>query len=279
MIGHRIVLAAIAAVVLFAVAPEASGGGGTPISTCGQVVTTNAFLTTNLGPCPGSGIVVGASGITIDLKGFVVKGDRSGHDGVSDTGSFDKVTLKNGVVRNFFDGVFATGDDVTISNLVASGNLNMGIQVLGGASTSVKSSSSSGNGFDGIDICCTGASPSVTATTVAGNGSFGIFIEGASASVRSSVVTGNGGDGIRIFGASASIKSSTVSGNDLDGVSVDGDAAKLVGNRMEANGYPAGASDGNGVGIVVTGFTTGPVGSNVARGNDDPAECAPASLC
>jgi hypothetical protein len=28
-----------------------------------------------------------------------------------------------------------------------------------------------------------------------------------------------------------------------------------------------------------TGYTVAPVGANVARGNDDQAECVPASLC
>lgn len=58
-----------------------------------------------------------------------------------------------------------------------------------------------------------------------------------------------------------------------------GDAAALQGNGADGNGFPAGASDDSGLGIEVTGFTTAPIGTNVALGNDDPAECNPASLC
>lgn len=58
-----------------------------------------------------------------------------------------------------------------------------------------------------------------------------------------------------------------------------GDAAALQGNRADGNGFLAGASDDFGLGIEVTGFTTAPIGTNVALGNDDPAECNPASLC
>lgn len=73
----RLLLIAVGVAVLVAVAPEAQGKGGTPITACLQTVTTNAVLTHDL-YCPGSsGILVGASGITIDLKGFVIRGTAS----------------------------------------------------------------------------------------------------------------------------------------------------------------------------------------------------------
>ena len=78
----RASLAAVAVLVLVVVvAPEATGGGGTSITSCGQTVTTSAVLTQNLN-CTGSGVIVGASGITIDLRGFTIQGDR----GVGDYG-------------------------------------------------------------------------------------------------------------------------------------------------------------------------------------------------
>jgi hypothetical protein len=44
--------------------------------------------------CPGQdGIVVGAAGITIDLKGFTLRGDRTGgNHGISDEGGYGRVT-------------------------------------------------------------------------------------------------------------------------------------------------------------------------------------------
>ena len=54
--------------LIVVVAPEATGKGGTLITTCGQTVTTSAVLTQDL-VCTVSGVIVGASGITIDLKG------------------------------------------------------------------------------------------------------------------------------------------------------------------------------------------------------------------
>ena len=44
----------VALVLVVVVAPEATGGGGTPITSCGQTVTTSAVLTQNL-ICTGFG--------------------------------------------------------------------------------------------------------------------------------------------------------------------------------------------------------------------------------
>src|SRR5262245_33779269 len=141
MRAHRIVLALLCALVPLTVTAEASSGGGTPISSCGQTVTTNAFLTQDL-YCPGSrGVWVGASVSTIDLRGFTLRGDRTALAyGVDDSAGYGKVTVKNGVVRDFADGVVGNGADFfTTSNVAAVGNVQIGIAIAG-ASASVKSS-------------------------------------------------------------------------------------------------------------------------------------------
>jgi hypothetical protein len=270
-------LAALAALVSIGAVSEGRAGGGTPITSCGQVVTTSAFVTKDL-VCTGtSGIVVGASGITIDLKGHIMRGDRSfPHFGIDDSGAFDQVTIKNGTVSNFAYGVFAdTGsDDVSVSKVLVSGNNGYGI-FLSGASVKITSSTASGNHIDGIFV--DGTSASISSSIVVGNGTHGIVVGGASATIKSSTASGNGIDGMFVGGISAKIESSTASGNGRNGIVVTGDAARIKANRAEANGF--GAADLVGAGIFVTWPTIAPVGTNVARGNDDPAECAPASLC
>ena len=291
-------LAALVAVMLVVVAPEASGAGGTPITACGQVVTTNAFLTQDM-YCPGtSGVVVGADGITIDLKRFTLRGDlSSSHYGVDDSGGHDGVTVKNGVVRNFSLGVNGDGaDKFSVSNVVASGNAFTGVAVLGvhatvqsttadgnqavgifvrGASGSVKSSTASGN-IIGIDV--EGDGTSAQSSTADGNGSAGFDI-GDNVKLQSVIASGNNGYGISAFGNSVSIKSSTVSGNGAEGIIVTGDAATIKGNQANGNGFSNSVSDLAGLGILVDGFTVPPVGVNTALGNDDPAECTPSYLC
>jgi hypothetical protein len=281
---YRIVLAAVAALALVAVAPEASGGGGTPVSSCGQVVTGNAVLTQDL-VCAGDGIVVGASGITIDLKGFVIRGDRgSGEYGINAFVGYDDVTVKNGVVRNFDHGIlgFNGTDRFRIMNVVVSGNVQNGIWI-GGQSASVTSTTAAGNGSFGVLI--DGSEARVKSTVATGNGLTGIAV-GDEGQVTSSIASGNRTFGISAFANSVTIRSSTASGNGFSagvgsaGILVSGDGASIQGNRADGNGLEAGsASDLQGVGIRVANYTIPPVGTNSARGNDDPAECSPATLC
>ena len=214
--------AAMVALLLVAVAPEASGkGGGTPITACGQVVMTNAFLTQDM-YCPASdGVVVGADNVTVDLKGFTLRGDLSnGHFGIDDQAGFDQLTVKNGVVRNFAVGVEAnTGDKVAVSNLVASGNTAYGIAIIG-------------------DVA------KVQSATAAGNGLDGILVSGDNASIQTSASTGNGRHGIDVEGDKPQLK-----GNRADANGFQGGASDLAGLGIYVSGFtipPAGTNTARG---------------------------------
>ncbi len=248
-----------AALVLVCGASAGRAGGGTPISSCGQTVTTSAFLTQDL-VCTGDGIVVGAAEITIDLKGFTIRGDGCAGCGLGvddwgvDVETFDGVTVRNGVIRNFKVGVIAIADHVRVDGVVASANVVYGIGV-NGAAASINSSTAAANGIDGI------------------------LVTGDAARIKSSSAFGNGDDGIEVSGTNVQVTSSTASGNAARGIAVSGDAPKLSRNRSTGNGFAGGASDLFGLGIVAINYTTLPVGKNVALGNDAPGECSPASLC
>ena len=251
-------LLVLCALMLAPVASEASAEEEMPITTCGQVVRTSALLTHDL-TCSGrAGIVVGAPGITIDLNGFALQGDGSfGRYGVDDTDGFDGVTVENGFVRDFDYGLVGFGaDSLVVESLVASGNANGGIFVLG-SSAQIQSSRASGNGGDGI------------------------YALGVSTTVRSSTASANDGNGIYLSGDFSRILSSTASTNVADGIVVVGNTARLDRNRTEANGNNIGSmrSAARRLGIRVLGNTTPPTGANIADRNSDPAQCRPTSLC
>ena len=255
---HRFGLAMVISLVLVSVAPQANGAAGTPITTCGQTVTTNAFLTQDLICIYSHGVIVGASGITIDLKGFTLRGNRGPNTGGIYDPGFDGVTIKNGVVRNFERGVDADNfsDSVSLLNLAATGNSGFGIYIHG-SSPLVKSSTASGNAGQGMYIDSFPGAPKILSSSATGN-NVGIVVEGPS----------------------IKIQSSTASGNAWVGIVVHGEAAVLKGNRVEGNGFLGGASDLGGLGISVdANVTIPPSGKNIARGNDDPAECDPTYLC
>lgn len=254
MTGRRTAtLVVLAALLLIVAASEGEAKSGTPITTCGQVVTTDAFLTGDL-VCSADGVVVGAAGITIDLKRFTLRGDRSSfHRGVDDSG-FGDITVKNGVVRNFEIGVYANGANVRVADLVASGNL------------------------EGIVFGMSAASASVTSVTASGNKTFGIRVFGDGGRVTSSIASGND-VGIQVEADSPSIGKSTASGNGTFGIAVYGNGATLKGDQASGNGFASGSSDLLGLGVEVTDFTTPPHGTNTARGNDNSEECDPFYLC
>jgi len=71
---------------------------------CGDVITQDTTLDSDLVDCPGAGVVIGASGITLDLAGHTIDGTYAsdGHsDGVNNQGGHDDVTVTHGTIREF----------------------------------------------------------------------------------------------------------------------------------------------------------------------------------
>jgi parallel beta-helix repeat protein len=84
---------------------------------CGQVITADTTLDSDLVECPGDGIVIGAAGITLDLAGHTVSATTplTNVAGVSNDG-FGAVTVRNGVIRNFYYGVSIWDADGTAAS-------------------------------------------------------------------------------------------------------------------------------------------------------------------
>ena len=254
MTAPKKLLQTLCVAAMVAVAPSAQGKGGTPITACGQTVTTSAVLLQNL-DCTESGVIVGAPGITIDLNGFTLRGDQApGHYGIDDGVGHGGVTIKNGVLLNFDYGIFANGaDDLTITKVVAAGNANDGIHVVGSGAR-ITSSNASRNGIWGIDV--TGSAVRIKSASAVGNAYSGIGVTGGAAQVVASSVSANANYGLYVAGADARVKSVT-SGGDSVGFAVYGDGAIV--QSVRALGNPN-------TGIIVSG-TAIVIKSSVASGS------------
>jgi hypothetical protein len=81
---------------------------------CGDKITTDTRLDSDLTDCPNNGIVIGADGITLDLNGHLIDGDgtpfaacprRKFCDGGVISVGHDGITVVGGSVREFDAGV------------------------------------------------------------------------------------------------------------------------------------------------------------------------------
>jgi parallel beta-helix repeat protein len=119
---NRSVVALFAALaslaVILAVAVAGAMGDGRALAShvsCGDTITADTTLDSDLVDCPNNGIVIGADDITLDLNGHLVDGDGTEFAGcdpsaeVCDSGivddGHDGVTVKHGRVREFGVGV------------------------------------------------------------------------------------------------------------------------------------------------------------------------------
>jgi parallel beta-helix repeat protein len=143
----------VAAALASALAPGAQAAKAVQVS-CGETITADTTLDSDLLDCPNNGILIGADDITLDLNGHTVAGNgklvkkcptnercdlglvNDGHDGV---------TMSNGSVREFATGVFVgRARQNRVIGIASSRNGFFGI-VLGESARSVVRDSSGNN--------------------------------------------------------------------------------------------------------------------------------------
>jgi parallel beta-helix repeat protein len=275
---------------------------------CGKLVTKSFRLGADMN-CTGDALLIGKSGITIDLNRKTITGDMEdvGISPGSEPTPTDTV-VRNGAVRGFQYGLLlgpnSTIADVTIvdheygvrsaagltlrnSSLVANTTAYLGTGEPGVTLT--------GNRFSANDravVIDLGSHipPQSTATqirnnTIVGNFEHGIYVvNGTEHVIANNIVSANGnsgaGDGfpgIELEPQATYVKTvdNEIDGNGDDGYRDDGANNTASGNKARANGYWD--SDGVGTGIE-HGTNAGGTG-NVALGNDSTTQCTLASMC
>jgi Right handed beta helix region len=272
--GPAILAAAVGAPVPLATAAHAD------TISCGTVVTSDVRLTADLLDCPGSGLVIGAPGITIDLAGHVVDGTGSGA-GIDNEAGQDGVRVVRGTVRDFQFGVHlfqtsggrverisahsnmigvivARSADVQLDTVQATANISNGIDITFSERVTVRRSTAAGNGLSGIVDRFTEDS-TYARNTVTGNSSPGLVLNGSDGVVAErNHAAANDSDGIELtLVEDAVVDRNTATANNGNGIFVDQAGNSLTRNR---------AVDNAGVGIAAPDGTIDG-GRNRAEGN------------
>ncbi|HET7170719.1 MAG TPA: right-handed parallel beta-helix repeat-containing protein [Gaiellales bacterium] len=131
-------LAFILAMILLGGASPAAAARHDRGLDCGGTVTESVRLTADLRNCPENGLVIGADGITLDLNGHRVDGDASGGGVGIDLEGHRGVTIENGTVRDFGEGVLVLdGRGVRILRVVSLHEEHGGILVDGGRDVTI----------------------------------------------------------------------------------------------------------------------------------------------
>jgi len=300
-------LVALVACALFAVAP----GSALAIHVgCGAVVTQDTTLDSDLVDCPGNGVVIAGSGVTLDLAGHTIDG-TGGAIGVVTMGRVSGVTVTGGRVRGFFhavalgagggflardlevsgshEGILLTGTtSAVVARVLAWGNDGSGLHMPAARNVLVTDSVMVANG---AGVSASGAGSSRLERSFFGWNTFhGLRFAGLSDSVLlGNVVHGNGTVGIRLEeGSSGNVLSGNrVSRSGADGIALadDSGANRLERNRSVRNGADGFDLAGAGATLVRNhadrnaglGFDA-PLGvaldvHNVARHNGDARQC------
>ncbi len=129
----RLVFACVASLLVLSIATATATAKARkaravdPVS-CGQTITSDTKLTSNVGPCPGVGLIIAADHVRLDLNGHTVTGDPQARTADSAGILFRDVShssVFDGTVQQFDAGVAINGGSKnTVRNITARDNIN-----------------------------------------------------------------------------------------------------------------------------------------------------------
>lgn len=307
--GRVSVVFCASALLVATLAPPAAGAA-LPLETheCGDDITTSFRLDNDLLNCDGDGLEVGAPNIVIDLNGHLVESDglsAVGEYGIDSADGNDGITILNGTIRKFYQGIVFGGQDSQIENVTVAASVENGMDLTGSGHV-ITASAAIGNGNFGISLLDTPSNVRITKSTLANNAFQGLNVEAsADVTVTGNNISGNDDSGITMAGADGyvvekntiagngnfgifmnetqpgtKVGKNVVSGNDNTGIFiVDGTGVDISKNTLIGNGYAAQTS--NGVGAAIDSSSDPTTGKkNGVMGSDNlAAQCGPAAIC
>ena len=247
---------------------------------CGQVITQDTTLDTDVGPCTGDGIIIGADNITLDLNGHTVFGSPADPTDTFSSGirvhRFSGIRVRNGTVTGFYTGVgILSSANATLQRLVVRDNRCDGI-VFAGVQAPPETTGGSlfeisvtGNGCAGMRLSGRVLLTTVERNVISDNAGPGIILQSLGGIGSSRVVTArgnsivrNGADGIAVGSNSlfTTIVGNVIRLNRGNGIQIEsgGQTTRVEGNRVLANTLN---------GVLVERFASARVVNNVALEN------------
>jgi parallel beta-helix repeat protein len=248
----RIGVAFVAALALLLGSAASAGADPTQHFTgsCGDTITVDTKLTTDLTDCPNNGIVIGADNITLDLNGHVIDGDGAEFadcppDEACDIGVLDfdhhGVTIKGGKVGQFTFGALVVGaSDSRLSGLDLSHHFFSGLLLAESSHSVVDRISATANGLTtdqaGVDIFDS-HHLTLARDNVFANGDIGFFVSGLDdGRFVGNRVADHPETGILLDHGNGNVFSHNRFSNDQDGIVVSGDGNTVVGNWLSGPG-------------------------------------------
>jgi parallel beta-helix repeat protein len=261
---------------------------------CGALIKQNTTLNSDLVNCPVNGLKIDAPNITLDLNGHTIDGDvATAMTGIDNTAGHDEVTIKNGIIREFSDGVhldkadrnrlselevsynntgifLSQSNNNTIEESSASDNANDGISLTNSNNNRIEGSSASDNDMTGI-LLNGSDNNRVEDNSSFDNENFGIAVENGSdgnqiqsnEASNNGFANGNSGIGVDAASTQTLVEDNNANWNFLNGISVGHDTTTLRKNTANNNGN---------LGIeAVLNVIDG--GGNKAQGNGNPLKC------
>ena len=239
--------------------------------------------------CHGIGLVIDADDVTLDLNGHTVSGDgEADYEGIQ-VMSHHGVTIMNGAVRQFVEGVVVIDSkDITVRNVTVSDERHVGVFVDGSTRVHVTTSHFRDIAFAGV--FATRSHGLVIDSNVVTSSGSGVSVRRTDRTrIADNAVRGAECGGVQVYGASDhnTVVSNTVTGSGCDGVAVwSGSRDNLVLHnvvRRNDGGIGVGragenvvvanaASDNRFVGIYLFGADDNLVARNVVTSNGDGTE-------
>jgi large repetitive protein len=236
------------------VAPGAGAGPGVPVA-CGQTITTSTVLGNDLRDCPGIGIVIGASGVTLDLNGHTVDGDGVGDfEGIQAIG-IDRVTVRNGTVRDFVEGIallHTTG--AVVSGVALSRHRHVGVFLDDATDAQVRDTRTTDTAFSAVFVTRS-RSVRVIGNDAQRNGTGAAARQSTGLLVAGNTFTGNECGGVQFLDEvdASVVEANTLAGNGCDGVTLGDGSDRNAARNNTATGNDAGIGVADGTGNLVTG--------------------------